>query len=161
MKTETHQFLRSRLPFHAFAVKTPTKPKRRLNPNRNQAGAYQLCRRGSERMAAKRPSKFLSPAEMEKMFKEVFGPRLESLGFKSIGKSRWVRETGLGFKHLFYFHPFRAGADYYPYGAISFDFAPRIERGKVRLRPEPKYARPHLVIADDFRHGATLGIHRQ
>ncbi|HEX4646433.1 MAG TPA: tetratricopeptide repeat protein [Verrucomicrobiae bacterium] len=112
-------------------------------------------------MAVRRSSKFYTPAEMEKMFKEVFGPRLLQLGFQYIGKNRWVRETGLGFKHLFYFHPFRAGADYYPYGAISFDFAPRIERGKVRLRPEPKHARPHLVIADDFRHGGALGIHRQ
>src|SRR5260370_33905800 len=121
-----------------------------VKSERNRGWIVPACRRGSERMAARRPSKFFSPAEMEKMFKEVFGPRLKSLGFQSIGKSRWVRETGLGFKHLFYFHPFRAGADYYPYGAISFDFAPRIERGKVRLRPEPKYARPHLVIADDF-----------
>jgi hypothetical protein len=33
MKTETRQFLRFRLPFPALCVKTPTKPKRRLNPN--------------------------------------------------------------------------------------------------------------------------------
>jgi hypothetical protein len=98
---------------------------------------------------------------MEKMFKEVFGPRLGPLGFQSIGKNRWVRDTGQGFKHLFYLHPFRAGADYYPYGAISFDYTPRIERGKVRLRPEPKHARPHLVIADDFRLGGVLGIPRR
>ena len=34
-------------------------------------------------------------------------------------------------------------------------------RPNGRLRPEPKHARPHLVIADDFRHGGALGIHRQ
>ncbi len=51
-----------------------------------------------------------------------------------------------GFKHLFFLYPFRPGADYYPHGAISFDFVPRIEAGKVRLRSDAKHVRVHLTV---------------
>jgi hypothetical protein len=84
---------------------------------------------------------------MEEMFKKFFGPPLEKYGFEFVGKNRWVRDTGLEFKHLFFLYPFRPGATFYPHGALSFDFVPRIEAGKVRLRPEPKHVRVHLNVA--------------
>ena len=50
------------------------------------------------------------------------------------------------FKYLFYLYPFRPGADYFAHGALSFDYVPRVAVGKVRRRPEAKYARVNLVI---------------
>ncbi len=106
-------------------------------------------------------SSFLSSAEMEKLFQQAFDPSLTSCGFQYTGKNRWIRDAGVGFKHIFYLHPFRPGADYYPYGAISFDFVPRIEGGKVRLRPGPKHTRIHLIVADyGFRQGRAMEINR-
>jgi hypothetical protein len=87
-----------------------------------------------------------SSQEMEGIFQETFGPSLEELGFTYIGKARWVRETAAEFKQLFYLHPFRPGADYYPHCALSFDYVPRIEAGKIKIRREAKHARVHLVI---------------
>src|SRR5947209_82711 len=52
---------------------------------------------------------FFSSEEMEGIFKETFGPPLEQRAFVYVGKNRWVRETGGGFKHLFYLYPFRPG----------------------------------------------------
>lgn len=93
-------------------------------------------------------STFLSSEEMEHLFRETFDHSLAELGFQFVGKSRWVRETRAGFKHLFYFYPFRPGADYYPYGALSFDYTPRIEAGRIRLRTDAKHTRVHLVVTD-------------
>lgn len=91
---------------------------------------------------------FFSSEEMEDLFRETCDQALAELGFQYVGKCRWVRETKAGFKHLFYFYPFRPGADYYPYGALSFDYTPRIEAGKVRLRTDAKHTRVHLVVTD-------------
>ena len=93
-------------------------------------------------------SSFYSSKEMEELFRDAFDPSLVELGFQFVSKGRWIRETGAGFKHLFYFYPCRPGADYFPYGALSFDFVPRVEAGKVRIRPEAKDARVHLVVTD-------------
>jgi hypothetical protein len=93
-------------------------------------------------------STFFSSKEMEDLFRETFDPLLVELRFQFVGKGRWIRETGAGFKHLFYFYPFRPGADYFPYGALSFDYVPRVEGSKVRIRPDPKHARVHLVVTD-------------
>jgi hypothetical protein len=102
---------------------------------------------------------FFSSEEMEELFQEVFGPLMVNLEFEYAGKIRWVRETGEGLKHLFYLYPFRPGADYYPYGALSFDYVPRMEAGKLRLRPSAKHARVHLVVTHiGFR--STYGIGR-
>jgi len=104
-------------------------------------------------------SSFFSSKEMEVLFQETFDSLLAELGFQFVGKSRWVRDTSVGLKHLFYFYPFRPGADYFPYGALSFDFVPRIEAGKVRLRADVKHARVHLVVTN-VGFGTKNGIGR-
>jgi hypothetical protein len=104
---------------------------------------------------------FFSSGEMAGLFQEVFEPLLVDLGFSYVGKIRWVRETGEGFKHLFYLYPFRPGADYYPYASLSFDYVPRIEAGKLRLRPSAKHTRVHLVVSDiGFGSGYSIGRSR-
>jgi tetratricopeptide (TPR) repeat protein len=106
-------------------------------------------------------SSFLSSLEMEELFQQTFGPSLDHRGFQYAGKNLWIRDTGVGFKYLFYLYPFRPGADYYPHGALSFDFVPRIEAGKVRLRPGPKHTRIHLTVADyGIRKGQAMEINR-
>jgi hypothetical protein len=66
--------------------------------------------------------------------------------FSYAGKAQWIRQTAADFKHVFYLYPFRPGADYYPHGALSFDFVPRIEAGKVKIRREPKHVRMHVGV---------------
>jgi hypothetical protein len=110
-------------------------------------------------MDSENSSSFFSSVQMEKLFQETFDPLLAKRGFQYVGKNRWVRDLGAGFKHLFYLYPFRPGADYYPHGAISFDYVPRIERGRVRLRPGPKYTRVHLAVAG-YRLGSDRAIDR-
>jgi hypothetical protein len=85
---------------------------------------------------------------MEDLFREVFDAPLVELGFQFVEKTRWIRETNAAFKHLFYFYPFRPGADYFPYGALSFDYVPRIQAGKIRIRTQAKHARVHLVVTN-------------
>jgi hypothetical protein len=111
-------------------------------------------------MASSHAASFFSSTEMEKMFQEVFGPRLVELNFQHIEKSRWCRERSSGFKDLFYLYPFRPGADYFPYGALSFDYVPRIEGGKLRLRSDAKHASVHLVVTN-IGWGNPYGIERE
>jgi hypothetical protein len=106
-------------------------------------------------MDSEHTSSFLNSVKMEELFLETFGPLLIQRGFQYVGKIRWIRDLGIGFKHVFYLHPLRAGADYYPHGALSFDFVPRIEAGRVRLRPGSKHTRFHLSVA-----GSSIGSDR-
>jgi hypothetical protein len=92
---------------------------------------------------------FFTSEEMREIFNEYFGPCAEKRGFVYVGKNRWVRETNAGFKHLFYLYPF--GADYYSYGALSFDYVPRVNAGKVRIRPELKYTEIHITLDKNLR----------
>jgi hypothetical protein len=100
---------------------------------------------------------FHSSAEMEKLFLKHFAPALEAKGFDYVGKCRWVRETGKGFKHLFYLYPWRPGMDFIPHGGISLDFVPRLETGIIRMRREPKYARVHVSIGREFSESHSNG----
>src|SRR4029077_5578051 len=85
------------------------------------------------------------------IFSEYFGPHVEERGFVYVGKNRWVRETNAGFKHLFYLYPYNPGGDYYAYGALSFDYVPRVSAGKVRIRPEPKYTEIDITLEKNLK----------
>ncbi len=98
------------------------------------------------RMRFGEASVYFTSVQMEELFRCAFDPLLAERHFEFVSKARWVRETGYGFKHLFYFYPFRPGAAYYPYGALSFDFVPRLEAGKIRIRKEKRHTRVHLVV---------------
>ena len=104
---------------------------------------------------------FFSSEEMESIFLESLGPALLARNFEYCGKCRWARQTPLEFKHLFFLYPFRPGADYFPHGAISFDFVPRIAAGKVRFRSDAKHARVHLTVVHyDLSSNRRIGRDR-
>ncbi|HEY5910528.1 MAG TPA: hypothetical protein VJA21_07970 [Verrucomicrobiae bacterium] len=98
----------------------------------------------STRMQESFNAQFLTAAEIESILARIFGSRLLFSGFEAVASRKWVQETDLGFKYLFLIHPQRNGAAYYPSGAISLDFVPRLVAGEFKMRPKPKHAAVHF-----------------